>query len=238
VEACPSGAMSFTGTEWTLEALLKEVLKDREYYKVFGGGVTVSGGEPLSQYRFVARFFERLHEEGVQTALDSCGLASAEALAAVLPHTDYVLFDIKLLDAALHKHFTGSSNEIILRNLGTIAETMRRVNADRAQTGGAPMKLWIRTPLIHEATATVENIDAIGRYIQATLADVVERWELCAFNSACKSKYEKLGERWAFAECGLMDQDFIDGMRAAALGAGTPAEKLVISGLVAKPQSG
>jgi len=225
VEACPAQAMTFTGREWTLDALVKEVLKDADYYRAFGGGVTVSGGEPLSQYRFVAAFFERLRSAGIRTALDTCGVAPAAAFEAVLPHTDYVLFDIKLLDPDLHRQYTGHANDIILRNLATVAETIRRSN-------GA-LRLWIRTPLIPEATATPDNIAAIGRYIQQHLADVTERWELCAFNSACKQKYDKLGQAWTYADYPLMDQRFIDSLRETALAAQTPSDKLVISGLIA-----
>ena len=225
VEACPSQAMAFTGKEWSLDALLKKVLKDKDYYQAFGGGVTVSGGEPLNQYKFVTHFFQRLQELGVHTALDTCGLAPAAALEAVLPYTDAVLFDIKLLDPDLHKQYTGHSNEIILRNLTTVANTIR---ADRA------IKLWIRTPLIPESTATPENIAAISRYMGENLADVVERWELCTFNSACQQKYDKLGQTWAYADYSLMDQGFINTLQEAALSTGTPREKLVISGLIAK----
>ncbi len=226
VWACPSGAMAFTGQAWTLDALVKEVLKDQDYYRAFGGGVTVSGGEPLRQYRFVAAFFERLRALGVHTALDTCGLATTAAFAAVLPYTDYVLFDIKLLDPALHRQYTGHSNEVILRNLATVAATIRRSN-------GA-MHLWIRTPLIPDATATPDNIAAIGRYIHQHLADVTERWELCAFNNACKQKYDRLDQPWPYADYPLMDQRFIDTLREAALTTGIPAEKLVISGLIAR----
>ncbi len=226
VEACPAQAMTFTGRAWALDALVKEVLKDQDYYRAFGGGVTVSGGEPLSQYPFVARLFERLHAVGVHTALDTCGLASAAAFAAVLPYTDYVLFDIKLLDPDLHRQYTGHANEVILQNLQTVAETIRRSN-------GA-MHLWIRTPLIPDATATPDNIAAIGRYIREHLADVTERWELCAFNAACKQKYDKLDQAWAYADYPLMDQRFIASLQEAALAAGASPDKLVISGLIAK----
>jgi pyruvate formate lyase activating enzyme len=236
VEACPSQAMTFTGQTWTLDALVKEVLKDRDYYEAFGGGVTVSGGEPLSQHRFVTEFFRRLQAEGVHTALDTCGLAPAEALASVLPYTDYVLFDIKLLDAALHQQLTGHTNDRILANLALAAETIREVNAARATSNGrAPMQLWIRTPLIPGATATAENIAAIGRYIATNLADVTERWELCAFNNVCEQKYDRLDLPWSYAGEPLMDQDEIDALRAVALGAGISARTLVISGLVARP---
>jgi len=233
VEACPAEAMTFTGQEWSLDALLHEVLKDKDYYQAFGGGVTVSGGEPLSQYPFVAAFFQRLQAEGVHTALDTCGLAPAAALDAVLPHADAVLFDIKLIDPDLHERFTGHSNAPILRNLATVADTIREVNRER--DASHEMKLWIRTPLIPEATATPENIAAIGHYINGHLADVVERWELCAFNNVCVQKYDKLGLTWTYADTPLMDQDAIDALRDVALATGIPRDTLVISGLIAKP---
>ena len=234
VEACPSQAMSFTSQAWTLDQLVEEALKDRDYYAAFGGGVTVSGGEPLLQYKFVAEFFKRLHLEGIHTALDTCGLASAQAVQAVLPDTDAVLFDIKILDPILHKRFTGQSNETILQNLLSIADTIRRVNRDRAPEKGQAMKLWIRTPLIPDATATEENMAAIGGFIRDHLLDVVERWELCAFNPACKSKYRKMGLTWTYEDCSLMGQEAVDRLKAAALSSGVPWEKLVVSGLIAK----
>ena len=234
VEACPSLAMTFTGREWSLDDLVREVLKDRDYYQAFGGGVTVSGGEPLSQHRFVAQFFRRLREAGVHTALDTCGLAPAAALDSVLPHTDHVLFDIKILDPGVHRQFTGQSNEVILTNLLTIADTIRQGNHGQMLSAGRAMRLWIRTPLIPDATATAENIAAIARFIDQNLRDVVERWELCAFNTACKRKYDKLDTAWTYQDYPLMDQGAIDALERVALAAGAPREKLVVSGLVAK----
>jgi len=226
VEACPSTAMSFTGKAWTLDQLLAEALKDKGYYDAFDGGVTVSGGEPLCQSRFVAEFLRRLKEKGVNTALDTCGFASSEALLAVLPYTDHVLYDIKLLDPEAHKMHTGKSNQVIVGNLMFIADYIRSVKRE--------MKLWIRTPLIPGATATEENIEAIGRYIHDHLLDVVKRWELCAFNNACRAKYDKMGRTWKYEDYKLMGQDVIDRLKAAALSTGIPGEKLVVSGLIAK----
>ncbi len=234
VENCPAQAAAFTGREWELDDLLHEVLKDRDYYTAFGGGVTVSGGEPLSQYRFVTEFFQRLQHAGIHTALDTCGLAPSAAFAAVLPHADAVLFDIKLFDSGLHQQFTGQPNETILENLLGVAEHIRAVNPGRKAAGKPQMQLWIRTPLIPNATATRENLVAISQFIQTRLSDQVERWELCAFNPACKSKYQKLDLDWAYQDTPLMGQHEIDQFRAATLSTGFPAQKLVVSGLVAK----
>ena len=234
VEACPSRAMALTGREWTLDALLHEVLKDKEYYQAFGGGVTVSGGEPLGQATFVAEFLRRLQKEGVHTALDTCGLAPESALTSILPYTDHVLFDIKLLDSELHQRVTGHGNDHILRNLSIVAETLRMRNAKPSSNGYRTLQLWIRTPLIPNTTATPENIGAISTYIHEHLADVVERWELCAFNSACKQKYDKLGSPWPYADYDLMDQATIDSLREVALSAGSDPDTLVVSGLTAR----
>ena len=97
--------------------------------------------------------------------------------------------------------------------------------------------MWIRTPLIPDATATPDNISAISRFISENLADVVERWELCAFNSACQQKYDNLGQTWTYADYSLMDQGFINILQDVALSTGTPPEKLVVSGLIAKPST-
>lgn len=234
IENCPAQAMTFTGQELELEVLLKEVLKDRDYYTAFGGGVTVSGGEPLVQYRFVAEFFKRLQSAGVHTALDTCGLASREAFHAVLPYTDAVLFDIKLLDSDLHEQYTGQPNDVILQNVLLVADHIRAANPARKAAGKAEMKLWIRTPLIPDATATQANITAISAFINAKLADVVERWDLCAFNPTCNSKYEKLDLVWAYKDTPLMRQSDIDQLSAAALITGLSHAKLVVSGLIAR----
>ncbi len=234
VEECPARAATFTGQEWSIDALLAEVLKDKDYFTAFGGGVTVSGGEPLNQYRFVAEFFRRLQEHGVHTALDTCGLASQEAFETVLPNTDIVLFDMKLLDPLLHKKYTGQSNEIILRNLLFTADAIRDANrAGRSDRSGA-IKLWIRTPLIPDTTATVENLAAIAGYINDHLRDVVERWELCAFNPACKSKYQKMGLDWEYKDIPIMGEYEVDRLKAAALSTGIAADRLVVSGLIRK----
>ena len=226
--------MDFTAREWTLDALLAEVLKDREYYRTSGGGVTVSGGEPLCQPEFVSALFQRLHEQKVHTALDTCGLAPAAVLAAVLAHTDLVLFDLKLRDPVRHEQFTGHDNRLILENLLTVAATIRTARTGKKTPPEHVMKLWLRTPLIPGATATAANLAGIGAFIREHLADVIERWELCAFNNACVAKYQKLGLTWAFADIPLMDRTTVEELKKTALSTGFDPDKLVVSGLIAK----
>lgn len=206
-----------------MESLLTEVLRDRHYYRQFGGGVTCSGGEPLLQYEFVGAFFQRLQEAGITTALDTCGYAPQKNLEYVLPWTNYILYDMKLFDSEQHKRFTGVPNERILENL--------KFTADFVRSADHPMKIWIRTPLIPGITAEPENIRAIGSFIRDHLLDVVERWELCAFNGVCVSKYDKLGVSWTFNGQGAMSDGEIRPIRQLALSL-LPEEKVLISGMI------
>ncbi len=230
VEICPSHAMDFTSKKWTLENLLKEVLKDYEYYITSGGGVTVSGGEPLYQYEFVKSFFKQLHKHNVHTALDTCGFALKDIMLDVLAYTDLVLFDLKFIDEILHKKHTGKSNKIILQNVINIAEFIRRFRYNKKSHSRKVTKLWIRTPLIPGTTASSENIYAIGSFICKNLLDVVERWELCVFNKACISKYQRLGLKWEFEDTPIMDQKIVDELKKSASSTGFIRKKLVISG--------
>jgi len=226
VEACPADAMRWQGQKMDMAALLQEVLKDKAYYRQSGGGVTCSGGEALMQYEFVAEFFKNLKAEGVSTALDTCGFAPQKNLQAVLLYTDYLLYDLKLWDDAAHRLYTGASNKLILENLLYAAEFVRR-----QRENGRHMEIWIRTPLIPGATASAENIAAIGAFIRQNIADTVARWELCAFNGLCGTKYERLGVAWPYRDTEPMCRADILPLKAAAL-AQMPEEKVFFAGAI------
>lgn len=197
-EECPSTALELMGEVWTLPDLVAEVIKDKVYFDKSEGGVTISGGEPGLQPRFAAAFLKTLKEQGIQTALDTCGLCSRNALEMILPYVSLVLFDIKVMDPAGHERFTGSNNERVLSNL--------RYTAEFTRSHVHPKSIWIRTPIIPGATDSVENIRAIGDWIAAHVSDAVDRWELCAFNNLCQDKYQRLGLTWEFQESKLMRQ--------------------------------
>ncbi|MGZ6346322.1 MAG: glycyl-radical enzyme activating protein, partial [Anaerolineales bacterium] len=195
-QACPSGALESIGKTMLVDELLAELLKDRVYYEKSGGGVTLSGGEPTFQPEFAESLLQGLKEKGISTAIDTCGLSSTQTLARLLPFTDLVLFDLKLYDPILHFKFTGAYNKKILENLSFLR--------DYRLTQSRPMEIWVRTPLIPGATDSLENLNAIGRYLSETLNGTVSRWELCAFNNLCRNQYERLGIEWPFSLTPLM----------------------------------
>ena len=221
-EACPANAMELLGTLVTVEELVHEVKKDRTFFATSGGGVTASGGEPAMQPEFVAAFLARLQEAGIPTALDTCGLASRQALARILPHADLVMFDLKEIDAERHRAFTGQGNERILESLRFVAGTIDK-QVPRA-------RFWIRTPLIPGATATPENLAGLGAFIAQNLNGLVERWELCAFNNLCRDKYRRLGLTWRFDDTPLLTWQELDAFEAYAKGSGVDPGIVVATG--------
>ena len=218
VKACPSTALEQLGRRWTREELVHEVLKDRVYFEKSGGGVTVSGGEPTRQADFAAGFLKHLRAAGIHTALDTCGMCSPRALEKLLPFSTMVLFDIKEIDAGRHRDFTGSDNRIILDNLVQVSRYI--------ETHLYPEELWIRTPLVPGATATIQNISGIGNWIAGHLAGQVKRWELCSFNNLCRDKYTRLGLSWQFRNENLLGEDHINRLLAAAKSSGVDPDRV------------
>lgn len=214
-EECPAGAQEILGKSTGLLDLLAELLKDKVYYNKSGGGVTLSGGEPLMQPEFSANLLRKLKESGVSTAVDSCGLCSKAALEKILPLTDLVLYDLKEIDPTMHKEFTGRDNQHILENLLLVRDYLA---SHREKI------LWIRTPLIPGATADAGTLERIGKFIHDELGDTVQRWELCAFNNLCRDKYRRLGLVWKYASAPLLHkQELLELERIAKRSGPNPA---------------
>lgn len=186
--------------------LLAEVEKDRVWYEASGGGVTLSGGEPCNQPEFAEEFLAGCRIRGLHTALDTCGQVAPEVFARVVDRVDLVLFDLKHSDNARHRELTGAG-------LATIHTNLREA-ARRARSGS--LKLWIRTPLVPGASADAQVLHDIGRLLRDELEGVVERWELCAFNPSCGTKYRRLGLAWEYEECGLQSDEETSALLAAA----------------------
>ncbi|MFP4475038.1 MAG: glycyl-radical enzyme activating protein [Desulfatibacillaceae bacterium] len=217
---CPPMALEMLGEAWTVADLVAEVAKDRAYFEQSGGGITASGGEPALQPRFTRAFLSGCRDIGLSTALDTCGVCSGRVLDGLLPHADMVLFDVKCIDEATHKRFTGAGNAGILDNLLRTAQHVR----EHEKT------LWIRTPLIPGATADIRVIGEIGAWLAEHVGDAVERWELCAFNNLCRDKYERLGMTWDYASEPLMERAELDVLRNAARACGLEGERVMWTG--------
>lgn len=134
VAACPTGAREIMGREMSLSQVVDEVLRDRIFLDQSHGGVTISGGEPLAQSKFTHGLLNAFREQAVHTALDTCGFAPTPRFLEVATAADLVLYDIKVVDADVHRAYTGVSNELILANLQELARVHSHV--------------WVRIPLI------------------------------------------------------------------------------------------
>jgi len=222
VRECPAGAWEVLGLQASVDELYAEIIKDFSYYQKSGGGVTLSGGEPALQVDFCVALMMRLQAVGIHTALDTCGMVSRKNLAKILPHTDLILYDIKEIDPLRHIAFTGQSNVIVFENLQFVGETIRELTPR--------IRLWVRTPLIPGATATKANLAGIGTYLAEHLEDVVERWELCAFNNLCRDKYRRLGKIWEYESSPLLTCDELSQLEDWAHQSGFPAERIIATG--------
>lgn len=124
-KVCPVQALKLYGTEMTIEELMPQLLEDRMFYEHSGGGVTLSGGECLIQADFCAELLKKLKENGIHTAVDTCGFVGRDALDKVMPYTDVFLYDLKALDELVHIRCTGQSNKVILDNLRYIDQCQK-----------------------------------------------------------------------------------------------------------------
>lgn len=176
-ELCPSEATSRVGRDVEADALLQEIVKDRLFFDESGGGVTFSGGEPLSQPEFLKEMLIRCREEGLRSAVDTSGYALPQIMLDVARRTDWVLYDIKLMDPEQHQRFTGVANAVILENLRALS--------------GAGTRLEIRMPVIPGITDTPENLGAAAAFIRSLPHAPAVR--LLAHHHAAMSKYRRFG---------------------------------------------
>lgn len=221
---CPTASIVRTSKPMNTGEVFEEVKKDLLYFKTFHGGVTLSGGECLSHPDYVVDLLSLLKNEGIHTAVDTSGFVPKETLEKILPLTDCILYDIKLWDSQLHYLFTGKGNELIKSNLHYLIE--------ERQNGNHSFSIWIRTPLIPDATATEENIRSIARFLSQHLGTAIERWEMCAFNNACKDKYSKLGKDWYYKDYRHLNASEAEELRAAAVQEGCPGDRVALTGIM------
>jgi pyruvate formate lyase activating enzyme len=177
VEQCYAVALEITGARRTAAEVIEEVLQDRLFYKNSGGGMTLSGGEPLTQAAFARALLRLARENGIHTALDTAGFASWDTLEKTAELADLILYDLKHTHNPQHLACTGVSNEHILENLRRLDETGRPI--------------WIRIPLVVGYNDSDESFRAFGEFLQEL--HHVKRIEVLRYNRLAESKYERIG---------------------------------------------
>lgn len=175
------GEKKTIGRDVTVAEVMETVEKDRTYYRRTGGGLTLSGGESLCQPEFAAALLRAASEAGISTALESMGYADYHVIEEILPYLDQYLLDIKHMNPAKHKEFTGHSNELMLENAMKIARS-------------GMTELSIRVPVIPGFNDTPEEIRDIAEYTNAL--GNVKRLHLLPYHRLGQDKYEGLGRRY------------------------------------------
>jgi pyruvate formate lyase activating enzyme len=197
-KVCLPGALKILGQTMSAGEVLLEIKKDADFFWNSGGGVTASGGEPLAQPDFVAALFKLCQDNGIDTCIETCGYASAEALEKVLPYTSLVLYDVKIGDGKSHREWTGVSNEEILKNL------------DRAIASGVPVT--IRVPLIPGINDSDQELKEIAR-IAAGSFKKPGKVELLPYHRFGMGKYQQLDREYELTELTTQETSELEKMK-------------------------
>jgi pyruvate formate lyase activating enzyme len=206
IEACPAACLTMDSKSYTVEELVKLALRDEAFFR-HGGGVTLSGGEPLFQKDFTIALLKTLKMEGIHTAIETSLYVDKNTIMDALPYLDTVYADIKLFDRNKHKEFTGVYNDQIKENIKFILESNKRD------------AVIIRTPIIPTMTATKENINDIAKFITSIYPEV--KYELLNYNPLAKAKYNLVEREYCFEENPRMyTEDQMNEFREAAKNAG------------------
>jgi pyruvate formate lyase activating enzyme len=147
VPACPNEALSITGKVNSVEQVIELILKDKDYYINSGGGVTISGGEPMTQFQFTKQILKACKDNSIHTTLDTCGHAPSEKYLDILPLVDLFLYDYKESDYDKHKEYTGVYNDLIQKNFNMLY--------------GAGAKIILRCPIVPGINDTDKHFEAI-----------------------------------------------------------------------------
>ena len=177
-EACPALAMEICGREWPLDELMAEIEKERDMMADSGGGVTLSGGEPLMHPAYALQLLRELGRRGFHRTVDTTLFASPDTVRAVAAECELFLIDLKVMDSDRHERYTGVPNGRILDNIRLVAEL------------GHPYR--IRIPLIAEVNASEADIAATADFLRA-LPLLPEGVDLLPYHDIGKGKHERLG---------------------------------------------
>jgi len=178
---CTYKALVVYGRRMSLQEVFEAVSADKLFYDSSGGGVTISGGEPLMQARFVRALFDNLHDHAIHTCIETSGCVNSLVWRDILPSIDYVLYDLKLMESEKHRTFTGQPNDLTLSNAKVVVESGR--------------EFLFRMPLIPDVNDSPQNIKETAHFLKG-LGKKAERIELMPYHRLGESKYTALGRRY------------------------------------------
>lgn len=179
-DICYAEAKKLVGKDYTVEELFNEINKDKIFYDIKGGGVTFSGGEPLTHGKYLEEIARKCQQNHINVCIESCGYSQFDSFKDALPYIDAMFMDIKILDPQKHEEVTGKSNKLILENVKRISEY--------------GMPLTIRTPIVPGYTDSEENIKGIAEFV--TQLPTVKEYELLRYHNFGESKYGALGRAY------------------------------------------
>jgi len=194
---CYAEALKLLGRLYTVDELVVEVKKDEVVYKHSGGGVTVSGGEPLLEPEFALKLLRALKENGTNIGVDTCGFVLREDIEAILPYVDFFLWDIKHMDDNTHSELTGVSNRLILDNLRFISENN--------------IPVYLRLPVIPGYNDSEDNLRAVCEFAK-DLPSLVEI-NLLPLHHLGKARYAALGREYPIDGILTINNDVLNEMK-------------------------
>lgn len=193
IDICEPDALSLYGKTRTPDEVFTEVLKDKRWYGE-RGGITVSGGEPLTHPTFVTRLLSLCRDAGIHTCIETCGQVKTDVVADVLKFTDFVLFDLKHMNSESHHTLTGRHNHLILDNARLVAQS------------GVDMQF--RMPLIPGLNSNPDNLAATARFLREQQGDDASI-ELMPYHTLAKDKYDALDIPYRLADLPAAGADFV-----------------------------
>jgi pyruvate formate lyase activating enzyme len=183
IDICPAKARKLSAQTYTVDQLLKEIIKDNVFFSQTGGGITFSGGEPTIHAEFLMAVLKRCNDLKIHTAIETCGYVEWHVLERLCSLLDLVLYDVKMIDSGRHKTWTGVDNRLILNNLRALAAAGKYV--------------IVRIPLIPGVNDDEEEFGNIVRFCRDL--GTIDTLHILPFHQLGSSKYESLDRKYKFA---------------------------------------
>lgn len=177
VKVCPTGAMQYTGSSINVTAIVSEIEKDLLYYNQSGGGVTLTGGEPLYQPGFATEILKACKRKNINTTIETSLYCERETINYISDYVDLFIIDMKIFDKFKHVQYTGKSNDIIKDNFEYLAKSCKNIQ--------------IRIPLIPGITDSEDNLNAIEEFVHGI--DKLIQIERISYNPLAENNYKRLG---------------------------------------------